>query len=241
MVNDYWLVIKRITFISLVVVLSVVNSGFCEGNDAFVSKKDWVVQNFGVFKVPDKFYAKDISDFDKLLPEQRKIITEGTGCIKGQMPLIDDPDVSIYQMTINDQQVYHQAWLVLVKAKKPSVNVDAFRSMLDNIVTRTSLIKGYADMVHDIDKLRYNDSKLGVGLKVLELTSLEFPEVNRTKAIGGSARVLVNIKGLVFPLYVKGYLFTVDNCFAGAGLVTADNDRKFWEAVMRGMIDSLEI
>ncbi|MBP2653491.1 MAG: hypothetical protein H6Q73_1060 [Firmicutes bacterium] len=241
MVNGAWLAGKRIMFVFLVVVLFSVNIGYCEGYYASTQKRDWIVPNFGVFEVPDKFYAKDLSDFGKLLTDQRKIITEGTDCIKAQMPLAGDPDISIYQITINDRQVYHQAWVAIVKDKRPSASVDTFRSILDNIVNRTSLIEGHNALIRDIDKLRYNDENTGIGIKVLELLPVEFPIVNGTKAVGGSARVLVNIKGLVFPLYVKGYLFIAGECFAGVGLMTTDSDREFWNQVMSEMIGSLKL
>lgn len=225
--------------ISLCVLLLMVSSGYCGAETD--GMKDWVVPMFGVFKVPPEFHAADFKELKALAEQQKGKIPADTVKALGKVSPFDKLEIAGFQLTMNDGQVYRQGWLIAIKDRLPTKQINEFSSFLTNPEDRVKAIMMHDSLSRDVGKLSYKDPKTGVAFKVLELPPLEFISIAGTPAAGGSARVMVEYGEFLIPFYAQGYVFVADGHLSGMMLITTDGDSPFWRGVMSPIVQSLEL
>lgn len=209
--------------------------------------KEWQVPTLGIFRVPQEFMAAEFPDLKKMIDSQKDKLGSQLDS-QAELPIPEakeklNPDrieFSIYQLTMNDGQAYHLAWLVAMRDKQPLDEKTAvyFDKAL-NIEQRAAAIMMQDTLAQNLDQMQYNDPKTGFGIKVLEFDSFDFIRISGKQGYAGGLRFLMNYQDFVFPMYMRGYVFSAQRHAAAILLITTDSERTFWTPVLNSIIPSL--
>lgn len=233
---------RWLTFVFLCLFL-VTSADTCWADD-MSNEKDWVVPVLGVFKVPKGFMAAEFSDLTKRLDSQKDKFQAKAPVLpipqKQGKPVSAKPDVAAYQLTMDDGQAYHLAWLVAVRDTVPldPAAAEYFNKPL-NIQQKVSAVLAHDSIIQTLDKMQYTDPATGAGVKLLELDPLAFQTLNGLQTYGCGARFLITYQNFIFPFYAKGYIFSVNNQSAAIFLITTDSERAFWSPVLQEVFPTL--
>lgn len=206
-------------------------------------QKDWQIPSIGTFSVPQEFKAAEFPDLKKLIDQQKDKLDAQA---KLPIPETDEKlrpeqfDFSVYQLTMNDGQAYHLAWLMVVRDRNVlDEKMAAYFDRSPSIEQKVASIMLQDNLGQNLDKMQYNDAKSGIGFKVLEFDPFDFFRVAGKQAYAGGLRFIVNYQDFLFPFYLKGYAFSVQNHAAAVILVTTDSERAFWLPVVNNIVLSL--
>jgi hypothetical protein len=231
-------ILAKSLVLSACVLFLVASTGYCNADTG--GTKDWDVPMFGVFKVPQAFHAAEFKELKALTELQKAEIPADKVAALGPGNPLDKVEFTVFQLTMNDGQVYRQAWLLVVKDKQPIAQVNEFFSFVSNPEERVKAILMQDSFSRDVAKLSYKDPKTGVGVKVLEIAPLEFVSIAGNPAAGGSVRIMAEYGDLLFPVYGQGYVFAVKGHLSGVLLIAGDGDSPFWRTAIGPIVQSLE-
>lgn len=231
---------RKLVFCTLVLTLVTFGVGCTSGSD---SEKEWQIPTFGVFRVPQEFMAAEFPNVKKILDSQKEKLNN-----QAEIPIPDVKerlhpdrfDITAYQLTLNDGQAYHLAWLVLVRdrvALDPQA-AQYFDTPL-TIEQRVAAIMMQDSLSQNLDKMYYNDPKSGLGLKLLEFDPFDFGAISGKQFYAGGARFLFNYQDFLFPLYMRCWIVNASNHGAAVLLVTTDGERSFWTPVLNSILPTL--
>ena len=201
--------------------------------------KTWQVPIVGVFRAPQEFMASEFAELKKAIDSQKdKLDTQSVPIPEAKERL--DPnrvDYTAYQMTMNDRQAYHLAWLLVMRDRMPldPQTIIYFEKPL-TIEQRAAVIMAEDTLRQTLDKMQYTDPQSGAGIRLLELDSFEFGQIGGKRGYAAGARFLINYKDFVFPIYTKCWLFNAGGYGAAALLITTDSERAFWTPVMNSVL-----
>jgi len=73
----------------------------------------------------------------------------------------------------------------------------------------------------------------------LEIAPFEFFTLQGKQAYAGGVRILLKYQDMIFPLYARGYVFSLDNRVGAIILLTSDSERHYWSSMMNDIFISL--
>lgn len=205
----------------------------------------WQVENVGTFYVPDGWQAAKIDLTKELNGKKTADILKEAAADTPNMQVnpsgkLDTLDIQAYQVTLHDGTAHHLAWLLFMKdTKKMTAQQRDFfaRDVSEDLKQQARRL--VSDINAKTAQYSFEDPKTKVGFKLVEMIPVEFLEMNRRQALASGGRGLITSEDLVFPLFVKGYIFDTKGHFTLAALVTLDGERVFWEPVLRRVMFSL--
>jgi hypothetical protein len=228
---------RRLIILGLTLVL------FSGSAGAQAGEKDWQVPVLGKLRVPQDFIAVEFPDLKQVLDEQKARLEAN-----GKLPIPNakeklNPervDFAAYQLTMNDGQAYHLAWLVVIRDREPlDQNMAAYFDKPLNIEQRVAAIMTQDELSRNLDKMQYSDPS-GFGVKVLGFDQFDFNNISGKQAYAGGARLLFNYKEFLFPVYMRGWIFNNGGHAAAALLVSTDSERAFWMPVLNSALLTLQ-
>lgn len=209
---------------------------------AATNEKDWQVPVLGVFRVPQEFMAAEFPDLKKMIDSQKgKLDAQAALPIPNAKDKLnpDRLDFAAYQLTMNDGQAYHLAWLVVLRDRVELDKETAvfFDKPLD-IEQRVSAILAQDKLSQNLDKMQYNDPS-GFGIKVLGFDEFDFGKIAGKQAYAGGVRFLFNYQDFLFPFYARGWIFNSSGHGAAVLLVCTDSERLFWTPVLNNALTTI--
>lgn len=153
-------------------------------------------------------------------------------------------ETNIYQMAMDDGDVYHVAWLLAMRDKK--VLDKPANDSMHRILTPEERDKAEeAQNAIKIELITLNERLKSfqmpaatpggkpslLWIQVLGLTPFEYPVLADTQAYGAGLRLLIRTDTLYMPLFLKGYAIAPDSHLSLLAVVTADSDREFWSPI----------
>lgn len=207
------------------------------------SEKDWLVPILGKLRVPQEFMAAEFPDLKQVLDAQKdKLDADGKLPIPNAKEKLNPErvDFAAYQLTMNDGQAYHLAWLVVVRdQEKLDKEMAVYFDKPLNIEQRVTAIMTQDELSRNLDKMQYSDPS-GFGVKLLGFDPFDFNSISGKQAYAGGARILINYKEFLFPLYMRGWIFNTGGHAAVALLVTTDSERMYWTPVLNSALLTLQ-
>ena len=153
-------------------------------------------------------------------------------------------ETNIYQLAMDDGDVYHVAWLLAMRDKKvldKPANDSMHRVLTpeerDKVEEAQNAIK--LELLALNERLKSFQMPAAVPggkpsllwIQVLGLTPFEYPVLADTQAFGAGLRLLVRTDTLYMPLFLKGYAIAPDSHLSLLAIATADSDREFWSPI----------
>ncbi|MDF2500041.1 MAG: hypothetical protein K0Q77_755 [Anaerosporomusa subterranea] len=206
-------------------------------------EKNWQVPILGIFRAPQEFMAAEFPDVKKNIDSQKVKLDS-----KLELPMAnaedklkpDRVDFTAYQLTMNDGQAYHLAWLVAVRDR---VALDpqtlAYFDNPLNIEQRVAAVMMQDKLHQNLDTMQYTDPTTGMGLKVLDFDQFDLGNISGKQAYAGGVRFLINYQDFLFPLYARCWIFNAGGYGTAVLLVTTDSERAFWTPVLNSMMSTL--
>ena len=212
----------------------------CAMAAAAANDKDWQVPVLGVFRVPYEFMAAEFPDLKQMLESQKEMLdSQAEISIPHAREKLhpEQIDFAAYQLTMNDGQAYHLAWLLVLRDRSIMDSQDAmyFDQPL-NIEQRVSMIMLQDTLRQNIDQMQYQDPMSGFGLKVLEFDQIALENKGPKHLYAAGVRLLVNYQKFLFPVYARGWVFSSDNRLAAVMLLCTDSERIFWTPMLNTVI-----
>jgi hypothetical protein len=242
-----WMVFRRIYAIlvtTVIILLSLVNIGACEGLSG--ETRDWKVPVLGVLTVPQEMTTANLEDVLKQLMSQLEPTQKDKGAgtnpnIKLYPPAtVNNLDFAIYQLTINDGQAYHQAWFFVGIEKKPSIGLPGLFGAKDSVERNKQTLLLQDKLTRDLEKLQFKDAKTGFAFKIIDTPDLKLIDLEESTAMQVTGRGLVSYGDFMLPFAAKAFLFSIDSKFSMVLIVTSDSERLFWESIANDMFTSLQ-
>lgn len=206
----------------------------------------WKVEHIGTFYVPGDWQAVQI-DLKKELTNGQKpedvlkvaTVDPPNGMAK-PADKFDSLDVQVYQVTLNDGEAYHLAWLMFLRSTKKMTREEK-RFFSEEMIEEDKVkLKRFVSGINsNTQQIAFDDPQRKAGFTLIEMAPVEFLKMNKKPAFAGGGRMLISSDGMIFPLYGKGYVFDAKGYSAAALLVTLDGERIFWEPVLRSVMASL--
>lgn len=206
-------------------------------------EKDWLVPVLGKLRVPQEFMAAEFPDLKQVLDEQKDKLDAGRNLPIPNAKEKFNPervDFAVYQLTMNDGQAYHLAWLVVIRdQEKLDKDMAVYFDKPLNIEQRVTAIMTQDELSRNLDKMQYSDPS-GFGVKILGFDQFDFNSIGGKQAYAGGARILINYKEFLFPLYMRGWIFNTGGHAAAALLLATDSERMFWTPVLNSALLTLQ-
>lgn len=211
-------------------VILFVNPVYAEQSEA----GQWEVPSLGVMKGVDGFTAIDIEQWAKELePAVQAINGKKDKNIDNmdlaQLNKIQFPgELKMYQLQVDRGHAYHLAWAIILKEKENGNNKNKitayFNENQERFLNETNLL-----LPKGIQALEAESEKTGVvKVKILDVTP--FAKLDGSEeviyTIGG--RIIVDSKGLIVPIYAKGFFLNREDRLVSAIILTQDSEGEFW-------------
>lgn len=209
---------------------------------------DWQVPILGVFRVPASFQATEVPDIQKIVDSQTVGLAAENNLPSTDLPLADakdklksaQMDIAAYQLTMNDGQSYHLAWLIAVRDRiaLDEATLCYFDRPL-NIEQRAAAIMMQDKWNQNIDAMQYQDPRIGFGIKVVGLDQIDLGNISGKQAYAAGARFIVSYQEFILPIYIRCWIFNVGGNGGAMLLLTTDSERSFWTPILNSMMSTL--
>jgi len=212
-------------------VLFFINPVYAGSNDS----RQWDVPFLGMMIGPEGFTAVDMEQYMQQLEPilnanmQKKDgnipVAKVGGLEKMQLP----PEIKVYQLQVEQGNIYHIAWAVAFEDKGNSA------APIDNYFTREQerfMEEMNGLLLTGIKKVEEESEKTGFfKVRVLNLMPLSQLEGSTEVIYTVGGRLIVDSKGLIAPLYGKAYFLNRGGKLASAIIFTTDADGGFWGGI----------
>lgn len=205
----------------------------------------WDVPYVGRMNGPDGFKALDFENWMKelqsaLSKNQVKVPGDATSQI-AKNPFVMPEELRFYQLQVNDGRVYHIAFAMVIRDSKGMIpGVSSF--FADTLAAEQSKqLVGMNDKISlGISMMQAYTAQTGfMTLQVLNLKPLtrlkEAPEV--IYSLRG--RVIFDMKGLITPMFAKGYVLERSGKAVVLVILTNDADGPYWEKTTDDMMRTI--
>ncbi|EGO65787.1 hypothetical protein [Acetonema longum] len=153
---------------------------------------------FGVFKVPKAFQAAEFTSLRELLNARKEQSLDNQSQAALNFPGgnkngldVNGIDFAAFQLSLNDGNSYHLAWLLALQDKRTIKPGEDYFSQQVTLQQKNQAILLHDSINNNISQWQFNDPKTGAGFKILEVPPFEFITVNKKQAYSGSARFLI--------------------------------------------------
>lgn len=201
----------------------------------------WDIPFLGLMNGPAGFKAVDIADWASELDALAK--KNGHEPSSPAFPAYSE-DFKVYQLQVNDGTAYHVALALAFYDRKgltaeftPYFNPDLTNNQQKLLAATNQQLKAGIQVA---ETMFAQETKGTLKLQFPDLR--EIARMKNTKEIVYtiSSRVVLDMNGVVIPLYGKGYTLQRSGKTVFLFLATQDSDGKFWDGVSDQLINSLE-
>jgi hypothetical protein len=213
---------------------------------AYAADSGWDVPFVGQLNGPDGFKAVDFENWVKglqalLAKSQVKMPDEATAQI-ARNPFAMPEEFGLYQLQVNDGKVYHVALAMIFRDSK------GWFPSLSSYFTDTLPADQTKQLAEINDKIRLGITTMQgymgqtdfMTLQVLDLKPLERLKETREVVYIIRGRVIADTKGLVSPMFIKGYVLERAGKAVVMVVVTVDSEGAFWENTTDEMMKTMK-
>lgn len=201
---------------------------------AQVDETEWKVPFLGVMKGMDGF---TVVDLEQWVQELEPVVNAAQGKKAGNIGAMDvvkeekkqfPGELKIYQLQVDGGNAYHIAWAVVFKEKENEKN----KTKIANYFAKDQekfLNEMNGVLLQGIQALEVESDKTGlVKVKVLNLMPLSKLDGSSEVIYSVGGRMIIDSKGLIFPVYGKAFFLNREDQLVSAIIVTQDFDGEFW-------------
>ncbi len=234
----------KIVFIAIFVLIFTAGNGPC-----LAAQADWNISFIGAFQRPEGMHVAEFKDVKKMLdhqvapkmkgvkteklPEGQKDLDKVTGVMK-------EMDMAAYQLTIDDGDGYHQAYMLAMRLHQNLGEAEGFFQQEIPDQQKQQVADMIGQVNGNLEKLAFYDPKSQFGARLLGLMPVQYLSVEGRQAYSVGARVMFQAEEFWFPLSARAYVFAVGNQMACVVMMTTDSERSFWDRIFQEMIPTLQ-
>lgn len=206
---------------------------------------NWNVPFVGQLTGPDGFKAIDFENWLKelqaSLPKDKAQKSEEAATQIAKNASVMPEQFRFYQLQVNDGKVFHTAFAMVLRDSKGMVP-ELSTYFADTLpAEQTKQLSAMNDRINLGIKIMQNFS---VQTGVLNIRVLDVKPLERLKDTGEviyslRGRVILDMHGMIYPLFTKGYVLARGGKGVLFVVLTADSEGPFWEKLTDEMMKTM--
>ncbi len=200
----------------------------------YSDEAQWDVPFLGVMKGMDGFTVVDIEQWaEEIGPALKAVQGKKDGNIAdidlAKLNEIQFPvEIKVYQLQVDTGNAYHLAWAIVFKEKENENNkrkiTAYFAENQEKFLNEMNKV-----LFQGIQILEVESGKTGLAkVKVLDVAPLSKLDGSEEVIYTMGGRMIIDSKGLIFPVYGKGFFLNREERLVSAVILTQDSDGEFW-------------